>query len=433
MIDPETVNRVVLGIIQHHNCSIDEANRIFTSIKLQIVLSEKIRGSLALQAAAITAINCGKRAFGGGVFVQMPENVAALIPWSSRCSLNEIVTELGGELSICDSPNFKLYFGTPAIDENSLEVVANGWQAGVLPPEQTIGIPTKPDFTTGGVAAGALGVAQAFLTATMIDPFAADKASGISLWNPELLWYEDDAVGPVITSLPDEFWILGLGHLGQGYLWNIGLLPFNNPLSVNILIQDFQDETIELENMSAGLVTTPLDIKSKKIEVCYRWLKNRNFDPKVRGEEFCSTTKLKAGDPRIALCGFDNAKARMHLSSPGFDYVVDAALGRESTDFDKIAMHTFPSSKTPFEIWGHLISTVPEINKNVVNAYTNNVDKCGVEIIAGKAIATSFVGAFAGALVLSELIRRKYYGTSHEKIVLRLRRLGSRNFNRTLH
>jgi len=33
---------------------------------------------------------------------------------------------------------------------------------------------------------------------------------------------------PLLSNLPNRFWVLGLGHLGQAFLWNLALLPFPN-------------------------------------------------------------------------------------------------------------------------------------------------------------------------------------------------------------
>ena len=29
--------------------------------------------------------------------------------------------------------------------------------------------------------------------------------------------------------LPSRLWLIGLGHLGQTYMWGLGLLPYSNP------------------------------------------------------------------------------------------------------------------------------------------------------------------------------------------------------------
>jgi len=59
---------------------------------------------------------------------------------------------------------------------------------------------------------------------------------GISLWRSDLHCLDDSAGGPGVTLLPNKFWLLGLGHLGQAYIWNIGLLPFKAPNEITFLL-----------------------------------------------------------------------------------------------------------------------------------------------------------------------------------------------------
>jgi hypothetical protein len=221
--------------------------------------------------------------------------------------------------------------------------------------------------------------------------------------------------------------MLGLGHLGQAYLWNIGLLPYVHPGNVKILLQDF--DTIEEGNMTAGLLSEPSQVGLKKTIVCNEWLRSRGFKAEINSAKFDHETKIQNAQPAIALCGFDNALSRIHLLDAGFRYIVETGLGNDVIDFDKIVMHTFPdSSKSPFEIWGHLISGNSELNKKVMEAYKNKTDQCGVEMIGGKAIATSFVGAFSGALAISELLRGLHNGTRYEKGTISMRNLKSKSF-----
>lgn len=422
-IDSINVNRIILGLIQKFNCSFEEAETRYANLRLQIRAGTKIRESIALQAALITAVNCGKRAFGGGLSIDIPENIKCLLPWDRECSLNEVVIDLIDKNENKQPCDFILNFGIEALNENEAEVICNGWQAGVIIPKDKISFNSSPDFVTGGIAAGALGVGLAFLKSSEICPKCLDESTGISLWKPNMDWLGNEANGPFITKLPSEYWILGLGHLGQAYLWNIGLMPFKNRKDVKLLLHDF--DSIEEGNMVAGVLSELIHMGLKKTQVCSEWLQRRGFSPpEINSEKYDHQTKIRKGQPEIGLCGFDNALARIPLLETGFRYIVECALGNEVYDFDKINLHTFPNaSKTPFEIWGDLIDGHVELNRNVMDAFKNITDQCGVEMIGGKAIATSFVGVFAGALVMSELLRRLHNGIRLEKAVLKIRSL----------
>ena len=62
----------------------------------------------------------------------------------------------------------------------------------------------------------------------------------------------------------------------------------------------------------------------------------------------CSTAIVQAPapmSPPIALCGLDNARGRQALDQVGFDFVVEAGLGRGHRDFRAMRLHTLPASR----------------------------------------------------------------------------------------
>ena len=56
----------------------------------------------------------------------------------------------------------------------------------------------------------------------MLAPF------GVSLWSPVEDSRNPVSNSPLLHNLPNQFWVLGLGHLGQAFLWNLEMLPFPN-------------------------------------------------------------------------------------------------------------------------------------------------------------------------------------------------------------
>ena len=71
-------------------------------------------------------------------------------------------------------------------------------------------------------------------------PAAGRRALGLSLWRPgpEADWLQPDESEPPLTYLPSRLWLIGLGHLGQAYLWGLGLLPYKDPADVALVLQD---------------------------------------------------------------------------------------------------------------------------------------------------------------------------------------------------
>ena len=90
-LSEDTFNRLSLGIIEKQNCSPEDAMQKLESLSIYLVCGDKIKISLPLQAALITAVNTGKRAFLGGVYIQMPPDTLCLLPWSQAKTFNEMV------------------------------------------------------------------------------------------------------------------------------------------------------------------------------------------------------------------------------------------------------------------------------------------------------------------------------------------------------
>lgn len=109
------------------------------------------------------------------------------------------------------------------------------------------------------------------------------------------------------------------------------------------------------------------------------------------------------------------------MVSCGYDLVVECALGADAEHFDRIILHTFPdASKKAQDIWA--APPPQQLNQGIMDAFKTE-DDCGIlaETLARKAISTSFVGAFAGALATGELVRALHGGVRCEYIRAHLR------------
>lgn len=423
-LSEDTFNRLSLGIIEKQNCSPEDAMQKLESLSIYLVCGDKIKSSLPLQAALITAVNTGKRAFLGGVYIQIPPNTPCLLPWPGAKIFNEILLDAGAMITE-KAPHdcFKILFGLSVNDDNSLQVICNDWQAGVLAENIEIPFNEIGNIPTAGVFSGGLAICLSFLKLSGINISSCDKSVGISLWRPDLHWLHDNAGGPRVTLLPNKFWLLGLGHLGQAYIWNIGLLPFKAPNEIIFLLQDY-DRIVEA-NVSAGLLCEKNDTGIYKTRKCISWLEARGFNTVSTERKFDEYTKRINEEPFIALCGFDSASSRLNLENAGFDLIVESALGSNLATFDNIILHSFPgASKSPKDIWGDIDETNQEINHPVHEILKKgDNDICGIIplTIASKAISASFVGACSGALVIAEVLRGLNGGMRYEKIVAHLR------------
>jgi len=79
-------------------------------------------------------------------------------------------------------------------------------------------------------------------------------------------------------------WIIGLGHLGQAYLWTLGLLPYAQPEDVQLVLQDF--DTLVDANDSTSLLTTRTLLGEKKTRAMARWCEGRGFQTALQERHF---------------------------------------------------------------------------------------------------------------------------------------------------
>jgi hypothetical protein len=416
--------RLAKAIIERNKCSYDEAMQILGGFKLNLVCDAAIFSSISLQAAFLTAINAGKRAFHGGICISMPANVPSLLPWPGNKNLNQIVQELGGVFSEArhSEDTQTLYFGNP---ENpvgdSLRVIAGGWRGGVSPGSSSFNLESPSDFALGGILAGAIGVAKGFFRVSGLSSRFVESPYGISLWRPDLDWTHREADGPTLQFLPSRVWLLGLGHLGQAYLWTLGLMPYSKTDEASLLLQDF--DRVVTANWNAGLLCDDDSPGRYKTRLCAEWLERRGFKTTITERRFDANTIRGGEEPYIALCGFDNPEARSLLERAGFDLVVECGLGASASQFDSILLHTFPeASQKAAQIWSQSQQVMPEPNPLLMEALHGKGD-CGIiaHTLAEKAISTSFVGAVASTLAAGELIRGLHGGSRYELIKVDLR------------
>jgi hypothetical protein len=220
--------------------------------------------------------------------------------------------------------------------------------------------------------------------------------------------------------------LIGLGHLGQAYLWALGLLPY--PLgTLELVVQD--TDVISRSTESTSILTDASMINSKKTRVMASWAEVRGFRTAIHERRFDASFRLQSDEPMVALCGVDNATARRAFDDAGFALVLEAGLGRGHRDFRTIRLHSLPASKAASEIWKHAgtdedITGRPAYLQLLADG---SIDRCGLTTLAGKAVGAPFVGTVAATLVVSELLRLLHGGTIDSLIDLDLRSVEHRH------
>jgi hypothetical protein len=428
MTDIETMsdglNRLVkIALDTGEATSIEEAESIFGAYRMQIVVGAGVEDNPVLQAALLTAVNCGVRSFLGGVSVVGTRGgLKVALPQLARVS--EAVQSLGASLSDrVDSTPPTLVIGD--VDAGPLEPFAlratfANWCGGVVPVRSDIRLAENGQFTPAGVLAGALGVSEIFQRVRASTPAACRRPAGLDLWDLRRDWMRgDDAPRP--DRLPSEIWLVGLGNLGQAYLWTLGLLPYGAN-AARLVLQD--TDVVAVSNMSTSMLTTRRLVGQMKTRAMAEWAGTRGFQATIIERDFAANFTIGPREPCVALIGVDNALARQAVEEVGFQRVIEAGLGKGPQDFLGVNMHTFPSSRPAREIWAETGPSDADLTQPAYRAMLERTgDRCGITRLAGRSIGAPFVGSVAASLAIAEIMRLCLGGCSYEFVSCHLRDL----------
>ncbi|HWL29427.1 MAG TPA: hypothetical protein VNQ97_11010 [Burkholderiaceae bacterium] len=404
--------------------SIEDAYDLFRTYRLGVRVGPNVRGSAAHQAALLTIVNAGRRALLGGVFVEGMLDVPLAVPVPNCHSLADAVRAFGGQivgalpeqiptLNVGDA---KVRTPTHLVE---LSVIFSDWRGGVAPGDEAP-FHTDDAIVPAAVLAGAIAVSEVFQHLRG-NPMAGRRKLGMSLWEPESLNWESAAAGPIEIALPSRLWLIELGHLGQAYLWVLGLLPYPMNSDVQLVLHDF--DRLADSNDSTSLLTTMNSVGRHKTREMAKWAEARGFKTRIVERRFPGGLRIEDDEPRLALGGVDNPQARAAYEDAGFDWIVEAGLGTGPTEFLAIRLHTFPASTTARSKWGDSAGRGSEVPATAAyqDLSKRGVDQCGLVQIATRSVGAPFVGAAAAALVIAEVLRHLNGGTTNEVIDLTLR------------
>ncbi len=417
--------------------SIEDAKRLFEGYRLSVSIASEQANDPIGQMTLLTVVALASRVFLGGVQISGDLNVSLKANALVSGTLSEAVISLGGKLASEAGNDPLIVIGgdqQPKRTGFSIRTAVSGWRAAICPLHANLELqPTRPMPLSASFSA-ALAVNEAYLHVNGAMPIAGLRTVGASLWQPGRLenWMADDRTEPDLQYLPSKLWLIGLGHLGQAYLWNLGLLPYATPSELSLVLQDV--DTITESTHSTSVLTLPSMVGQMKTRSMANWAKARGFTVNLLERYFASDFKRQSHEPAIALCGLDNALGRQALDNVGFDMIVEAGLGRGYQDFRKLRLHVLPGTRSAKDIWQ---STTAVEEPTLGDAYTKLVaagklDQCGATLLAGKAVGAPFVGMVASCFAVSEILRLLHGGEVSQLIDLDLvslehRQIVSRN------
>lgn len=408
----DTLNRTAKLFLDNGTAeNVEAAIEKLRSFTFHLHIDTSAANSATNQAALLTALNCGRRMMLGGVSVSGDLSGPLSVPIVPCATLAEAVQYLGGTVYEAPPEGVPLVMiGNGNVADAAsfaIRTTFDGWCAGIVPVADK-GLSCLKEFTPAGVLAGSLAVAEVFAFFEG-DAMAGYRSSGLSLWNQDNLanWLEDKSDGPAVEYLPSDFWLIGLGHLGQAFLWTIGWLPFAKPEDVRIYLQDIDKAGVSTK--STSILTFESDVGIMKTRTCAAWGEARGFKTNIVERRFDKDMRVLNSEPSLALCGVDNPHTRAILEDAGFSSVFEAGLGNGTCDFRLIRTHSFPAARKANELWAEdgqvviLPDQLPPGYQDLVQ--TGALDQCGVTRLAEVAVGAPFVGAVAGALLISQLIR----------------------------
>jgi len=209
-------------------------------------------------------------------------------------------------------------------------------------------LPEREYRSPAGVLAASLAVSELFLSFGDISIEAGRRVLAMSLWAPGTDIRDASALGLPVEYLPKSLWVLGLGHLGNAYLWSLGTLPYADPANVTFFLNDY--DAVEDENVETCILSRPNDAPGLKTRVCDAWLARRGFRTRLMERAFDGSFRRRrtepAIDPALALCGFDSNPVRRDLETAGFARVVECGLGSTVSNFDTLSLHTLPNPRS---------------------------------------------------------------------------------------
>lgn len=238
-------------------------------------------------------------------------------------------------------------------------------------------------------------------------------------------------VGGPVAFLPSRLWLLGLGHLGQGYAWCLGLLPYATPSQVHLGLVDF--DVAAYGNTATQLLVKTNHVGLRKTRVVAAALESLGFTTTVVERAFDDNFRPDPFryEPSIALAGFHSRTPRLLLGNDRFQRVIDAGIGGGPVDYLDMVIHTFPAAEdaaSAFAPRSKATSTTglrtayeQEIARQTADGAEEATVRCGMLDIAGVSVGAAFVGAFAGALVIADLLRVLHGGIDLSVIALDLR------------
>lgn len=386
------IARLSKVLVDAEGISFNEAERRLRELTLEIMVGD-CTASPAAHAAVLTAVSVGRRTFLGGVRVSgnLNQPLISALPVEAA-TLSAAVNELGAR-DFQGPPCQRILIGEAVAEAPVIAAHWESWSAGVREPGADR--PSEEgENPLAGIAAGAMAVGYAFDRARgVVDRLPADVS----------IWGQPDAPPFHEVFLPGGLWLVGLGNLGQAFVWALSSLPFAKPKSVDIVLQDA--DRVDPENWGTSVLVEDGRYGMLKTSLAERWLERKGFRVCRVDRHLLAADRVRNGEPRLALAGLDGNAVRRGLDHVGFEAIVDAGLGRTAANFDVFRVTVFHGERTLSTYFADMPDPKPvQIpNSAAYQALAAN-DPCGAAKIAGASVAVPHVSAIAACVAIARAI-----------------------------
>lgn len=388
--------------------SFGEAETRLSAVCVDVVIGSDQSATIAGQAATLTAIATARKCFGKATLVAAVD-VPLLTPLPLGPTLLKAARALGATVRSSASKKATHTIRIGAASRSSgwdVRCWWDRWLSGTRAfDHEALGDSRLP---LSGVFAAATAVRQVF-ACVLANKNLRERDCTVSLWRP---WERADLgqVGPERFDVPDKLWFLGLGHLGQAFIWNLCFLP--GAAERLAVLQD--DQTVGEENEATSLLVLPGEGEKgeRKTRLSAPWLEACGWRTQLIERRHWGDIDLTDADPPFLLSGLDRLKPRLTLAKHGFPYMLDAGIGHGPGDFEGIQLRTVVGGKPVNGLWSdpEKATSAEEGNKGLLAnpAYLEleqHVGVCGKLSFAEASVAVPFVGAATGALVIAQAVR----------------------------
>jgi len=409
ILDADEISRVaLLHLADGSATSLEDAERLLSARQVTLRPAPGIATTATGQAAILTAAVTAVRTF-GAVHVTLHGDTQIRNGVHRGRLLSDALRQEGAHLDegVTSPDSTVIVLGNidaPVPSTSGglvLHATWDRWTATVSP------IPRPARDHEGNVltaiAAAALAVSEAFAHARQIP----GSDAGYQTLHLNLLGSNVTA-DPDLRYAPASWWLVGLGHLGQGYAWVISHLPYDTPGAVEVTLQD-TDRTSPA-NHSTSVLTPPDSRGVPKTRLVAARLEDAGLRTRLIERRLDESLQLRGDEAQtVALIGVDNLPARRGLSNIGWPLTIDMGLGAQAHDHTAISMHRFPASKSSHDIaawreYPHTERSIPATPG--FDDLGRRFDRCGIVTLAGKAIGVPFVGTIAACLAVTEALKQ---------------------------